>query len=494
MKNGAEQKPGAVHPFPPERKFMSYESHTSTGNQAGNTPISNALEIAIKQNVVNIYRELSPVVVGVKDFVSKEDSQKRLRAAELCRHEILSHLYAGDQSNASGAFRTFLALGENLETEATRAEPFNLEAVTEACLHGAAVKAATERAEVQRVAIEKVAIKPLIEFLSPSEIKKYEPPPGTLLVGDNHIVRGGVFIIGGPPGVGKSRSTGALAEAGATRLDWFGLPVHTTFKTLIVQNENGRFRLKLEFAELNANLLDEHLRISPPPPYGLRFDKVEFRDQVREYVERFNPGVIQIDPWNAVSRDDKARDYRESFDLIRDVVPASDEAPSIGIIAHTRKPLPNERANGRTLLNLLAGSHILASVPRTIWILQHATDDVAETRVVVTCCKNNDGALGPRTVWIRENGLWTQVHDFDWQEWDHPDPNKKKDSAINENSMSCVFDNGGKALKLVEARDALMALTGKKRSVCYDALDAKDGRFAGHLYYDRKTKLLSWIP
>ena len=60
--------------------------------------------------------------------------------------------------------------------------------------------------------------------------------------------------------------------------------------------------------------------------------------------------------------------------------------------------------------------------------------------------------------------------------------------------MSCIFDNGGKALKLVEARDALMALTGKKRSVCYDALDAKDGRFAEHLYYDKKTKLMSWLP
>ena len=70
------------------------------------------------------------------------------------------------------------------------------------------------------------------------------------LVGDQHITRGSIFIIGGAPGVGKSRAAVALAEAGATSHDWFGLKVHSRFKTLIVQNENGlravTFRTSLE--------------------------------------------------------------------------------------------------------------------------------------------------------------------------------------------------------------------------------------------------------
>src|ERR1700675_933445 len=102
-----------------------------------------------------------------------------------------------------------------------------------------------------------------IEFLKPSEIKSYVVPDGTVLVGDNHIVRGDVFVVGGPPGVGKSRGWVALAEAGATKLDWLGLKVHCNFRTLIIQNENGRFRLKTEFETLNATLLDEYIRISP---------------------------------------------------------------------------------------------------------------------------------------------------------------------------------------------------------------------------------------
>ncbi len=335
---------------------------------------------------------------------------------------------------------------------------------------------------------------PLIEFLSPSEIKAYVPPPGTVLVGHNHIVRGGVFVIGGAPGVGKSRGTVALAEAGATKLEWLGLKVHSHFRTMVVQNENGRFRLQLEFAELDEKLLDQYVRVSPPPPLGMRFDRPDFRNQLKAHIESFQPGVIFIDPWNAVARDDKQKDYAATFDLVRGVIPAGDDAPAIGIIAHTRKPLPNERANGRALLNLLAGSYVLASVPRSVWVMQHATDDVSENRVVVTCCKNNDGELGNRSVWVRDNGLWTPYQGFDWDEWDNPDPdNKRQKTAITERSLAIIFEDGKKALTLSDARDALMKLTARKRSVCYAALDEK-GKFADRLRYDRRTKLMRWVP
>jgi hypothetical protein len=331
-----------------------------------------------------------------------------------------------------------------------------------------------------------------IEFLSPSEIKAYKPPPGTILAGDNHIVRGGVFIIGGAPGVGKSRATVALAVAGATKLDWFGCSVHCNFRTLIIQNENGRYRLKMEFAEQDEALLDKYLRISPPPPYGLRFNRLEFREDLKAKIDIFQPGIVTIDPWNAVARDDKAKDYLETFDLVRSVIPSGDDAPAIGISAHTRKPLANERASGRSLLNLLSGSYTLASVPRTIWIMQHASDDVSEDRVVVTCCKNNDGELGPRSVWRRANGLFARVDDFDWEEWDNPGTDNKS-NGITEFAIATVFDHGNKALKQSEAVKALGELTGKKKTACYDALGEK-GRFSDRFVYDPKTKLMRWVP
>ena len=328
-----------------------------------------------------------------------------------------------------------------------------------------------------------------VEVLKPSEIKAYEPPPGTVLVGTNHIVRGSAFVIAGPPGVGKSRATVALGEAGATLYEWFGLSVHCNFRTLIVQSENGRYRLKQEFALLDEAVLDPYLRITPPPPFGLCFGKAEFRDQLKAQMEIFTPDVVLLDPWNAVSRDDKQKDYLESVDLVRDVVPASEHGPALGIVAHTRKPQPGERANGRALLNLIAGSYVLTSVPRCVWVLQSASDDVAENRVVITCCKNNDGELGARSVWVRDNGLWTRVSEFDWDEWDNPTPPSKRDKAITAEQMAAVFNGGSLTRK--EAVDKLKALTGKKQATCYNATGA-DSPFE-QLYFDKKTKLLSWM-
>ena len=103
--------------------------------------------------------------------------------------------------------------------------------------------------------------------------------------------------------------------------------------------------------------------------------------------------------------------------MIRQVVPAGDDGPAIGIVAHTRKPQSDERVNGRALLNLLAGSYVLGSVPRTVFVMQAASDDVTDDRIVWTCCKNNDGELGKRSAWIRRNGLFDALTDFDWEAW-----------------------------------------------------------------------------
>jgi hypothetical protein len=180
-----------------------------------------------------------------------------------------------------------------------------------------------------------------------------------------------------------------------TRSDWFGLQVHTPFRTLIVQNENGRYRLKQEFAPLNGLALENYVRVTPPSPYGLCFHRAEFRDQLAAQIESFDPAVVIIDPWSAAVRDDKAKEYLETFDAIRRVIPAGDAGPAIGIVAHTRKPQVGERASGRALLNLLAGSHVLGSVPRCVFVLQSASDEVTETRVGVDLLQEQRRGLGP---------------------------------------------------------------------------------------------------
>ena len=344
---------------------------------------------------------------------------------------------------------------------------------------------AIEQFELSGPSNSEIQLSKFVEVLSPRDIKNYQLSERDILVGDNHVTRGSVFVIGGCPGVGKSRATVALAEAGATGYEWFGLSVHNKFKTLIVQNENGLLRLKKEFEELDEAVLQEYVRITPPPPYGLCFDRIEFRDQLARIIDDFLPDIVIIDPWNAVSKDDKSKGYLETFETIRSVIPAGGRS-AIGIIAHTRKPQVGERASGRALLNLLAGSDVLGSVPRTVFILQAASDDVTDNRVVFTCCKNNDGELGDDLLWERSNGLFAVVHSFDWEAFDSPETGK---SGIKRADLAAVFENGNLSLSKGEAVKRLMESTGKGKSVCYDALKIP-GRFDEHLV--EESGVLRW--
>ncbi len=307
-----------------------------------------------------------------------------------------------------------------------------------------------------------------------------------MLVGNFHLVRGSISVIGGAPGVGKSRASVALAVAGATGQPWFGLPVHRAFKTLIVQNENGRYRLKQEFAELDCAALDEFLRICPPPAKGFAFHEPAFAEALRQAIASFEPDVVVFDPWNAAAHDDKAGDYRAAFDAIRSVIPASDTAPAIVIVAHTRKPKSDEKSSGRGLMHTLAGSYILSSVPRSVFVLQPGSDDTEDDRVVFTCCKNNDGELGGRSCWQRRNGLFVPA-EIDWNEFDGKTESKRR--AITEDDLRAVFDGGKRTLKLSHAAKQLEELTGACRAAAYNALKTA-GRF-GHLLRE-SGDFLAW--
>ena len=325
-----------------------------------------------------------------------------------------------------------------------------------------------------------------IEFRTPSELKSFQAPEDAILVGDCHIVHGATFVIAGPPGVGKSRASVALAVAGATGQDWFGLPVHRRFKTLIIQNENGRLRLSMEFRDLDCEGLDEWVRVSPPPPFGLCFDRAEFREAIAKIMEEFRPDVVIIDPWNAVARDEKARDYLETFNLIRGAISQGDNAPALGIVAHTRKPKSDEKTTGRGLLNLIAGSYVLGSVPRCVFVMQAASDNPEDPRVILTCCKNNDGQLGARSAWTRCNGLFTPVEDFNWSSLE-AGQTSGKEPAITVADMRRLFSNG--PITRAEAARRLKKETGAGRTSRYNALKPS-GKFSEHLREESGT--LRW--
>ena len=272
---------------------------------------------------------------------------------------------------------------------------------------------------------------PMVEFLPPSALRSFVEPAGWNLAGDRHVQRGSPFVIGGAPGVGKSRVATALAMAGALGegANWLGLRVHTPFKTMILQAENGPVRLRDEFAELDEPILDEFIRVCPAPPFGFAFDDPDFAEQLARAIAEFAPDVFIVDPWNQATPDDKSKDYLATFHRLLAMLPKGDKATALGVVAHTRKPQANERANGRSLLATLAGGYALGSVPRAAFVLQHASDESEENRVVWTCCKNNDGPLGPRSAWEHSKGLFKPVEDFDWREFDAA-PEKRRSVIV----------------------------------------------------------------
>ena len=323
---------------------------------------------------------------------------------------------------------------------------------------------------------------PLIEFRSPLQLKNFKPPPGLELVGNYHIVKGGVVVEGGPPGVGKSRGLIALAVSGATGNEWFGYKIHRKFKTLIVQTENGEFRLSRDFAQLDCDALENFIRICPPPPYGLCFHRKDFRKQLATAIADFKPDLVGFDPWNAAAREQDSKEYLDTFGALKSVLPLSDAAPALIIVAHTRKPKSDERASGRALLNLLAGSYVLGSVPRTVFVMQAASDDVNDNRVVWTCCKNNDGELGSRSAWERRNGLFVPVDLFDWNAFDHP-PKEKR--GLKPEMLREFLKKGGRYDK-GQIVSIIMKETGRGKTAAYDLVDA--AKRCGVLRYDKVNK------
>ncbi|HCN28907.1 MAG TPA: hypothetical protein DIT64_09090 [Verrucomicrobiales bacterium] len=327
------------------------------------------------------------------------------------------------------------------------------------------------------------AAKKYLRFFKPSELAAYTVPEDVPMVGDLHLYKGGIFVLGGAPGVGKSFAISALAVCGATGEPWFGLPVHRRFRTMILQAENGMVRLSSEYkVHCQVPGLDEWLRVSEDVD-TFAFENPDFCAELRAEIEDFRPDLIVLDPWNRAVRDSMEKDFRAAFDAIISCLPEGPERPALLIIAHTRKPRMGEKVNGRGLLNLLSGSLILGSVPRAAFILQAASDDTEPQEFVFCCCKNNNGELGKATAWKREGVRFTgPLEDFDWDAFNNGGQGAAgKNKKIEECHLEEVFDGGKKWMKKDAAAKALMQLTGAGRSAAYAALDMVKGRFHDRL-------------
>ncbi len=321
---------------------------------------------------------------------------------------------------------------------------------------------------------------PRIRFFTPDELRAYEPEEGVVLAGDCHIMRGEVFVIGGEPGVGKSTAATELAICGATGADWLGLPVHARFKTMIIQNENGRFRLQQEYtARAGGSVIDDAIRVSEPPPFGMTLNHPEFLADVRAALYLFRPDVVIFDPWNAAAKDDKAADYVAAFDALRAMLPTGASKPALGIVAHTKKPQIHEkRTGGSGLMHLLSGSYVLTSVPRAIFIMVRGSGDETDNSIVWFNPKNSNGPCVARTAWRRAPQGFTPIKDFAWDAFDDTTETR---GSIQWSEVQEVLKNGPIDRNIAVKNLAL--LTGCTLRACQKVIH-EDSRFASRLILD----------
>lgn len=403
--------------------------------------------------------------------------------------------YVSEVAHAAPSLGIFDTVLEELRDKARRRQILSVAARVRSLALDSSVRSDELSDAVAAMAADTSATpeaKPYLRFWTPGELQKYEIPPEAILVGDKHIMRGGVVVIGGAPGIGKSRAATALAVAGATGESWFGLPVRRKFRTLILQNENGLHRLKDEFAAMESGALEEWVRVSEPPAFGMAFSDQEFRRQLVREINAFRPDVIIFDPWNSLAADDSQRDYKAAFDVLRSIAGQGLTGAALVVVAHTRKPKDTDRKSGRSLLHELSGAHLLGSVPRCVFIMQAGSDDGDDDRVVWQCAKNNDGDMGKRSAWHRCNGGFIPSDGFDWEAFDGAGGQPRKDCITRETVRSLFVDDDGRARTILKriAVEELMERTGKGKSACYESLGS-GGRFAVHLQEDREG-FLSW--
>ena len=98
--------------------------------------------------------------------------------------------------------------------------------------------------------------------------------------------------------------------------------------------------------------------------------------------------------------------------------------------------------------------------------------------------------MGPRSAWMRGNGTFAPLPEFDWEAFEQSSTSHR--TAVAEEDLAAIFEDGHKRLRRADAARMLEAWqTGAKRAACYAALKA-DGRFASRLA--EEDGLLHWLP
>jgi hypothetical protein len=220
----------------------------------------------------------------------------------------------------------------------------------------------------------------------------------------------------------------------------------------------------------------------------MSLQNLHFRRALTELLREMQPDLLVLDPWRNCVRDSTEKEYAEALAKLREVLGSVPKRPAVLILHHIRKPKSEDWHSGRSLGFLLSGSDALNAAARAVFVMQPATDDTEDSRVVCTCTKNNNGPYGPRGAWTRHAWFFEPVSDFDWESYDAG--HSKREPKVKEEHIRQLFEEGRRSLALKHAVPALEEIAGVGRIAAYEALKLNGGRFSHLLAKNTDTELI----
>ena len=265
-----------------------------------------------------------------------------------------------------------------------------------------------------------------------------------------------------------------------------GYDVRRRFRTFILQSENSMGRIKSELEGIDPASIQDFVRFSKP--CALSFHKPEFRRALAQIWAGWQFDCLVIDPWTDVVRDAEAGDVAEAFDHLRAALPVGERSPAVIIVAHIRKQGRTDKwrpKSGSELMHEVLGSQSTVGKARTVFALQPSDpSDSTDDTVILDAGKCNDGRPHPASAWIRRNGEFAPVADFDFDAWRNP-PEDGTRKTITEQTIRDVLE--GVFLTRKEAVCQIQKM-GFSEPAAYRALSA-DGKFAPLITIARDGRL-----
>lgn len=262
------------------------------------------------------------------------------------------------------------------------------------------------------------------------ELMRMDIKPPELIWGG--FTLGGVCVIFGQGGLGKSRLALNLARNQALGLTFAGLPTGSRpLRHSFIGSENSIHRLQNDVRRMSAGLspeqverLSAHLNLATlegPEDSHISLASAVNVTRWQKTLEKWPPDVLWADPWGDVLAGEANgdEDTRATLATLRSLLRKVNNSAALGILAHARTGARNiMQAIGYDAANFGKGSKALYSSARCVWNLAPGDEADADVLVCVHAKSNDTPKELPFAVRLDpETMLYTREAAFDFEAW-----------------------------------------------------------------------------